>query len=55
MADTTITSLDPIDGVLEDVMDRLIEENGHEVAALDWQILEEVRDSLKKAKGDSPQ
>jgi len=52
--DTVITSVDPVDAVLEDVIDRLVEESGHEVAALDWRILEEVRESVKKSAKDSP-
>jgi hypothetical protein len=46
---------DAVDAVLEDVTTRLVEEHGHEVAALDWRILEEVRESAKKPKEDSSQ
>ena len=43
------------DAVLEDVIDRIIEENGPEVATLDWRILVEVREAVGKPDDDSPQ
>ena len=55
MADTVITSVNLVDAVLEDVIERLVEENGMEIAVLDWQILENIRDACQNSGEDSPE
>ena len=42
-----------VEAVLEDVISRLVEENGIEVAVLDWGILEDIKETLEKSE-DKP-
>jgi hypothetical protein len=42
-----------VEAVLEDVIDRLIEEHGMEITVLDWGILEDIKDAFDRPKDTS--